>query len=206
MTKEHNPAIDLTQRRIEMEQRHARRQWLVRHCAGDQNAFPELLQWLRAPLYNYLMRCGVHTDSRDDVFQEIFLKIHSAAASYQTSRPLRPWVFSIAANTVRNHFRTEKNRRSIPLNDALECHADPAPGTERQVTASEAISWLEQAIMHLPLRYREVLVLTIIQGLPLKEAAAILKLPLNTVKTHLRRARLALLEARASRERTQEHV
>jgi len=88
MAEQNNPVIDLAQRSAEMQQR----DWLMQHCDGDQTAFPKLMQYLRKPIYNYLCRCGISADSRDDVFQDIFLKIHSAAATYRPSRPLKPWV------------------------------------------------------------------------------------------------------------------
>ena len=81
------------------------RAWLPRHCRGDRNAFEALLAAYRRPIYNYLVRTGVAAADRDDIFQNIFLKVHRAAQSYQSSRPLRPWLFTIAANTVRTHFR-----------------------------------------------------------------------------------------------------
>lgn len=206
MTKQTNPVIDLAERSREKQQRKQRRQWLPQHCAGDKQAFPQLLQWLRQPVYNYLVRCGIGAASRDDLFQDIFLKIHAAAATYQPSRPLKPWVFTIAANTVRNHFRAENKRPTVPINNELDIHADPAPDTERRAAASETASWLEQAIAGLPLAQREVLVLVTHQELPLKTVADILQIPLNTVKTHLRRARLALLEAKAGREQEEEYA
>ena len=69
------------------------RDWLPRHCRGEQEAFGELMKAYQAPVYRYLARCGVPPASRDDVFQEIFVKIHLAAASYQPSRP-PPWPWS----------------------------------------------------------------------------------------------------------------
>ena len=60
--------------------------------------------------------------------------------------------------------------------------------------------WLEQRIAALPEPQREVLVLSTMKGLRMSEIATILELPENTVKTHLRRARLALAESLAQRE------
>ena len=65
---------------------------LPRHRQGDQYAFPELLECYRSPVYGYLVRCGIGASARDDLFQEIFAKIHRAAASYQSDRPLKPWL------------------------------------------------------------------------------------------------------------------
>ena len=63
--------------------------------------------------------------------------------------------------------------------------------------ARQTIVWLAGALAALPLAQREVQLLTTVVGLRQREVSESLKLPLNTVKTHLRRARLALVEALA---------
>ena len=67
------------------------------------------------------------------------------------------------------------------------------------VVARQTATWLEEEIRRLPFMQREVLVLACIENLAHKEIAAALELPLNTVKTHLRRARLALVRQLARR-------
>ncbi len=93
------------------------RTWLSRHCRGDASAFPALLEAYRRPVYGYLVRSGVAEANRDDIFQNIFLKIHAAARSYDPTRPLRPWLFTIVANTV----RAPRPRRR-PRPGAVEWH------------------------------------------------------------------------------------
>jgi RNA polymerase sigma-70 factor (ECF subfamily) len=175
------------------------RTWLARHCRGDAGAFPALLEAYRRPVYSYLVRSGVGQADRDDVFQNIFLKIHSAANAYDPTRPLAPWLFTIVANTVRNHLRD----RPVPINvvpdkDQPEI-PDPTPGPEHITTVRETLGWLEQALLALPPTQREVLLLTSVVGLRQQDVAQFLNLPLNTVKTHLRRARLALAAGLADR-------
>ena len=175
------------------------RTWLARHCRGDAGAFPALLEAYRRPVYSYLVRSGVGQADRDDVFQNIFLKIHSAANAYDPTRPLAPWLFTIVANTVRNHLRD----RPVPINvvpdkDQPEI-PDPTPGPEHITTVRETLGWLEQALLALPPMQREVLLLTSVVGLRQQDVAQFLNLPLNTVKTHLRRARLALAAGLADR-------
>lgn len=175
------------------------RTWLARHCRGDASAFPALLEAYRRPVYSYLVRSGVGQADRDDVFQNIFLKIHSAANAYDPTRPLAPWLFTIVANTVRNHLRD----RPVPLSpvqheDQQEV-PDPNPGPEHITTVRETFGWLEQALLALPPMQREVLLLTSVVGLRQQDVAKFLNLPLNTVKTHLRRARLALAAGLADR-------
>ncbi|MGI9301805.1 MAG: RNA polymerase sigma factor [Gammaproteobacteria bacterium] len=175
------------------------RSWLPRHCRGDGSAFPKLMQAYRAPVYSYLTRCGLDRDVRDDLFQDIFLKIHKAAASYQPAKPLRPWIFTIAANTVRNYLRSESGRPTASLDQGTSEHRDPAADTETHTELHGLLDWLEQAIAGLPFKQREVLLLTAVEGLRQNEAAEALQIPLNTVKTHLRRARLTLVQALARR-------
>jgi RNA polymerase sigma-70 factor (ECF subfamily) len=195
-------AIDLAERQqdvVDLEER----TWLTRHCRGDASAFPALLEAYRRPVYGYLVRSGVAEADRDDIFQSIFLKIHAAAQSYDPTRPLGPWLFTIVANTVRNHFRAQAVPFTmVPRDDPLDPldPPDPNPGPEHIAEARETIAWLEEALLALPAVQREVLLLVTIVGLRQQDAANSLNLPLNTVKTHLRRARLALAAGLADRD------
>ncbi|MCP5115196.1 MAG: sigma-70 family RNA polymerase sigma factor, partial [bacterium] len=133
------------------------RGWLPRHCRGDETAFPALLAAYRRPLYGYLVRSGVREAERDDLFQSIVLKIHQAAARYQPARPLAPWLFTIAANTVRNHFRDSPDASLVSTADDLAETPDPVPGPERVLEARETVAWLEAEIAALPEMQRQVL-------------------------------------------------
>ena len=175
------------------------RTWLTRHYRGDSSAFPALLEAYRRPVYSYLVRSGVAEADRDDVFQSIFLKIHSAANSYDPTRPLAPWLFTIVANTVRNHLRDRPIPFSSVQNEDPPEVPDPNPGPEHITTVRETLTWLEGALLALPPMQREVLLLTAVVGLRQPDIAQSLNLPLNTVKTHLRRARLALAAGLAER-------
>ena len=172
---------------------------LLRHLAGDEDAFAELVQCYRAPVFSYLVRCGVAPDDRDDLFQEIFIRVHRAAASYDAGRPLHPWIFTIVANTVRTHLRRQRVRSLV---GSVEETAEPVagnPGAERVAAGRQTMAWLERQIEKLPLARREVLILACVENLPLQEIAGVLGIPLGTVKTHLRRARLNLAEELARR-------
>ena len=176
------------------------KQWLKRHLQGDSRAFALLVQAYRKPIYSYLVRCGISKFDRDDVFQDVFLKIHKAAASYQTNKPLHPWIFTIVANTVRNHLRDQTVRQlpTTPLDLQYDSNTEPADPRLHSGDLAEmhdTVTYLERAIATLPLVQREVLILTTIEGLKQQYVADILEIPVNTIKAHLRRARLALLKA-----------
>lgn len=196
---------------IAFEERHL----LARHRRGDHAAFAELVDRYRAPVYGYLVRSGVAPADRDDQFQDIFLKVHRGAASFHPERPLHPWIFTIVANTVRNYLRGRRVRQRVfaepparagdPFRDqetAATEPIDPGADAERATGARETVDWLELRISALPAEQREVLLLSSIEELPLAEIARMLDIPLNTVKSRLRRARLALAKALAEHRRS----
>jgi RNA polymerase sigma-70 factor (ECF subfamily) len=176
------------------------RELLLLHRKGDSGAFARLVASYRRPVYSYLIRCGVPAADRDDLFQEVFVKIHGSAGQYRADRPLHPWLFTIVANTVRTYHRKNKVRQMVfadpPANEPRATGAD----VERRAMAQQTAAWLEREMSRLPLAQREVLILTCIENLPQKEVAEILGFPVNTVKTHLRRARETLIRRRAQRD------
>lgn len=180
------------------------RSWLARHSRGDSSAFPALVTAYQRPVYSYLIRMGVAEADRDDLFQNIFLSIHAAAARYDRSRPLAPWLFTITANAVRNHFRERAFAAASLSEHELVDPPDPRPGPERIAEDRESITWLEKALDALSPVHRQVLLLSTLTGMTQHCVAESLNLPLNTVKTYLRRTRLTLaagLAAHAPDER-----
>jgi RNA polymerase sigma-70 factor (ECF subfamily) len=179
---------------------------LLRHREGDSEAFGYLVQKYRRQVYSYLLRCGVPASNRDDMFQEIFLKVHSNSLSYNAERKLEPWLFTIVANTTRSYFRSAI--RQEPRNQELFDTPSNSSSAQETSEALETQRWLEQQIAQLPLEQREALVLCCFDDLKQTEAAEALDIPLNTLKTRLRRAKATLaaaLEMRASAQELSYH-
>lgn len=172
---------------------------LERHLRGDVGAFPELTRRHANAVYGYLVRCGLEMSDREDIFQDIFWKVHQAAPRFDTSRVFKAWLFTIAVNTVRSHMRRRRVRSIVNISEHLDRERAVTPGPERLTQARRTARWLETAITTLPTKQREVLTLCCVEQLPQREVAAALDMPVNTVKTHLRRARLALATALAQR-------
>ena len=112
---------------------------LARHSRGDQHAFADFVACYRRPVYGYLVRCGVDEATREDLFQEVFTRIHRAAASYRPERPVKPWVRSPLPPTSRSHFRRARDGR-LPPDDPS---AEAAP-TCALVEARETAAWLQR--------------------------------------------------------------
>jgi len=176
------------------------RRLVARLQAGEDAAFADLVRAYRRPVYGYMVRCGLQAAVCDDLFQQVFISVARGIPAFRAERPLKPWLFTIVANAVRSHFRRERVRELVYASADRE---DPAPGGQDLVEAQETAEWLAHAIGRLPFDQREVLGLVCVEGMALRDAARILEIPENTVKTRLRRARMMLAERLAQRSARQ---
>jgi RNA polymerase sigma-70 factor (ECF subfamily) len=180
---------------------------LALHIQGDPHAFEQLVQHYGRSIYGYLLKSGIDRPTADDLFQETFLRVHRAAGQYDDANPFRAWLFTICGNLLRSHWRKKKVRRiMLPWTrkrSSTDNHGDPpemdppdksAPADER-VAARQRMQLIEQQLDHLPAGPRQALLLTRVEGLSLEEAAQALDVPLGTVKTWVRKARLELATA-----------
>lgn len=146
-------------------------------------------------------RClGVERDAMDDVVQEIFIVIHRRIHTLEQPQSLRSWIYGVARRTVRGYRRSRRNHDS---GNALAHHA----GTQfdAQLTPLELAEQNEEAkvlwelLEKIEPTKREVLVLVEIEGMTAPEIAEAIEIPLNTVYSRLRAARLAFEAALARR-------
>jgi RNA polymerase sigma-70 factor (ECF subfamily) len=168
---------------------------LRRAGAGDAEAFAALYRRFQGPVHRFAWRMTGSRETAEDVTQETFLALLRGPTRYESGRgPLGAYLYGIARNLLAR--RAGRDRPYVPLPDgelrATDLGADP----ERQ----RAVGTIREAVLALPMHYREVVVLCELQGLPYDEAAAALECPVGTVRSRLHRAR-ALLAARLRTER-----
>jgi RNA polymerase sigma-70 factor (ECF subfamily) len=167
---------------------------LARAGAGDAEAFAQLFRRRQGEVYRFALHM---TDSRaiaEDVTQEVFLVVMADAARYDAARaPVAAWLCGIARNLVRR--RLDRDRLLEPLaEDELELVEDSAVTGDQlgDLTRAERIVALRQAVLTLPLRYREAIVLCDLQEKSYADAAAVLGCAIGTVRSRLHRARALL--------------
>ncbi len=178
-------------------------QLIVRHLQGDADAFDELVRRYGPLVWGLTARYGLRREEREDVFQEVFLRLHRGASSYRRGRPLKPWLLAIASNTARTWLTRGRSREQLAERPE-ERRIAPDPDGRQLTEASETLDYLAEELDRLPLVTREVVLLCAVHRLEQAEVGAILDVPLGTVKTHLRKGRLALaraLERRAAIEK-----
>ncbi len=143
-------------------------------------------------VYSYFVRLGVAPGDRDDLFQEVLLRVVRSREQYDPTRRLIPWLLTIAVNLSRSHHR--KIREQL-LDDELPDRDTDAPDALEALTAKETAEWLESQLHRLPVAQREAVILCCFEDIDQKEAASMLSIPEATLRTHLRRGRVAIAKA-----------
>ena len=169
---------------------------IAKIAAGDREAFGELYRQCRPDVYRFAVHmCGSVT-AAEDVVQDVFIAVIEAAARYRPGRSgVVAWLLGIASNHVR---RWRHRRMFLPLpgdesgdGRRLSAEADPVGDLTRRKQEAE----LARALVALPVRYREVIVLCDLQELSYETAAAALGCAIGTVRSRLHRGRARLARA-----------
>lgn len=179
---------------------------LVTRCReGDGEAFDQIFNMFRGPLYSYLARTTRDRHLAEDLLQDTFLRMVEHLDRYEESGKFKAWLFRIAANRVRDWAR----RRSRSERVGGASRGDDEDGTtvvdrpveappEAAVIHQEAVDQLEVHLTALETDEREVLVLRHYSGLSFREIADIMDAPLGTVLARGHRA-LGKLRERMTR-------
>ena len=173
-------------------------QLLQRHLDGDDLAFAALVARYRAELFNFLARFTGNAELAEDVFQEAFVQLHMSAQTFDMSRRLKPWLFTIAANKARDALRSKSRRQAAPLDAAIGGGDEGAsfaelipaniPAPDESSMNLETRQAVQNIVDDMPEALRAVLTLCYFNELPYKDIAEILEIPLGTVKSRLHAA------------------
>lgn len=156
-------------------------------------------------IFGYVRRLVAEEHLAEDVTQEVFVHIHRSIASYDPTRELSPWVFTIAANKVRDHWRSRRHhdaqREASFEGEDGEVVIDPVDGRLGplfELESRELRAMLDSAITELPLGMRETLVLRWFEELPFDDIGRMIGRNETAVRKRYSRA---LQELRAILER-----
>lgn len=157
-------------------------------------AFEAILSYYEKAIFNYIFRLVNHKQDAEDLAQETFIKVYAHLDSINPEKNFRAWLYKIATNVVYDWFRKKGVHTELFIID------DPLAGFE---TIDEESTYLKiertqdllEALGRIRPIYRTVLELFYHQGFNYEEITQLLAIPLNTVKTHLFRAKKALKQA-----------
>jgi RNA polymerase sigma-70 factor (ECF subfamily) len=154
----------------------------------DRAAFADLVRQHGPPVHAYLSR-RAGRQVADDLFSDVWLRAWRSRDSFDPdSGGVLPWLYGIARNTLRAHFRL----RVENFGQLFELHSDPWAETDSRLDASRVGIALERALGSLSEELREILLMVAWEQLSPAEIAQSLQMHPGTVRSRLHRARTAL--------------
>jgi RNA polymerase sigma-70 factor, ECF subfamily len=172
-----------------------------RALRGEREAFEVLYRRYQAIVYRFARAMTGSSAMAEDVTQEVFVAFMRDLAGYEPQRASLPtYLYGVARNLTRERLRREQ--RFVSLDEMSAEGGEPA-GLDDPSTAlgrSQDLIRLRRAIVDLPSRYREVVILCDLHGLPYAEAARVIDTPVGTVRSRLHRSRTLLAECLRRRE------
>lgn len=158
---------------------------LIRARRGDLAAFRELLALHRARVYSIALRItGQHADA-EELAQDVFLQLHGALAGIESDAHLKHWLLRTVTHRCIDHLRKGARRPRLVAMDTLPEGTGPASeSADDPLLASHA----RRLLLQLAPEARAVLLLRFQEDLDPSDIASVLAMPVNTVKSHLRRS------------------
>ena len=187
---------------------------IVRRCMdGDSAAWAEMVRTHHKRVYGLCYRFTGNPADAEDLTQDVFLKIYSNLASFDTARgSLQVWITTMTRNLLVDNFRRTRNLRATSSLDEGWDGTDELRPVDRLVSAGpsphesaaqkEISKMVQNALSHVSVELREAVILRDLQDLDYKEIAQVLGIPEGTVKSRISRGRaeLARLLERNKRE------
>jgi RNA polymerase sigma-70 factor (ECF subfamily) len=169
------------------------------YAAGEETAFREIVSRYKNSLYAFLRHFLNQQDLIEDVFQETFLQLFTSRDSFDTERPLRPWLFTIAANKAKDALRKQQrtaaatigtlaDSQEMSFDDVLDTLTSDDTMPYEELEDGEIASQVRQVIADMPENLREILILAYFNKFSYKQMAQILSIPIGTVKSRLHTA------------------
>ena len=140
---------------------------MARYADGESEAFDELFRRYEPRAYAYFLKRTGSPERAQDLYQELFLRIHRARGGYDAGRPFAPWLFQIAHRLLVDDRRRAYRSHEVPIEDR-----EPAAGrsnSEERLGDREALG---QALAGLSGEERHILVSSKLEGIGYPELAA----------------------------------
>ncbi|MFC1403145.1 MULTISPECIES: RNA polymerase sigma factor SigM [Streptacidiphilus] len=168
---------------------------LARHVEGDRDAFGELVQRHRDRLWAVALRTLGDREEAADALQDALVSAFRSAHTFQGRSAVTTWLHRIVVNACLDRVRRNASRPTRPLDEqsTLDDLLNHGEGADIAAERSELRRELGSALASLPAEQRAALILVDVQGYPVAEAAAILDVPVGTVKSRCARGRARLL-------------
>jgi RNA polymerase sigma-70 factor (ECF subfamily) len=153
-------------------------------------AFEDLVAAYQDRLFAYATSLCGDPARAEEIVQDAFLRAYRALRRYPSQRrrelALRPWLYRITLNAVRNHLRAQR-LTTVPMVQAHDLEGPSAAEPEGAALRDGQSRQLQAALLRLPLPHRQAIVLRYVHQLTYPEVAQVLGQPVGTVKANVHR-------------------
>jgi RNA polymerase sigma-70 factor, ECF subfamily len=157
--------------------------WILRAQSGSHEALNELFKSIQEPLFRYIASLVNDRALAEDILQEVFIRIYRKLKWLKEPAAFRAWTYQIATREVFRYLKRERHWRQ-QVRDEDKLRLVPA-GATSDAFPSELLRRLPELVANLPPRSRAVIVLRYLHELSLVETAAVLGIPVGTVKSRV---------------------
>ena len=165
---------------------------------GDEEAFATLYRRRQGSIYRFALQMSGSPALSEDVTQEVFMILMRDGMNYDATRgPLNAFLIGVARNLIRQRLGREQIYVSMDEDKGDGSIAEKFSANDsplEDLSRGEVIESMRRAVLSLPARYREVVVLCELQELSYADAAGVLDCAIGTVRSRLHRARAMLIE------------
>jgi RNA polymerase sigma-70 factor (ECF subfamily) len=167
--------------------------------SGNEYAFNELVKRYSERLFHYIYRFVKSTEDTEDILQEVFIRLYRNRNSYTNIARFSTWLFTIANNLTRTHYR--KNSRYVTWSIDASVEEDSTPiqlkadlcfSPEHIADSRMALDKIKDALCNLPDEYSQLLIMREIHEMTYQEISDSVGLPMGTVKSRINRGRAKL--------------
>ena len=175
---------------------------MLAYQAGDEAAFDQLVDAYSGRLFALFTRFLGTTPGREDLVQEVFLRLIRTRERYQPTARFSTFLYRIAFNLATNERGRAHLKLVKPLDrtedEGLELEDERAPLPAAELEREDVVTAVRRAIAHLPEKQRMALVLAKYEGLAYEEIAGVLGSTEKAIKSLIHRARESLRESLSS--------
>jgi len=157
---------------------------------GDVDLFGILIQRYKEKMMRYARKFLSDSEDISDIIQEVFIKAYTNIQSFDTKRKFSSWLYRIAHNEFVNALKKKKkNNLSLFDLDTFLPHGLQDNSFTQNIDHQDTKKIIDKCLSRLDPKYREPIILYYLEGLPYKEIAEVMRIPISTVGIRIKRAK-----------------